>query len=69
MTHPGVGALTALAFVLIIGTPERFRCGKQSVISGNQVIATNVPEPSSLALFGAELIAFVGITRTRLLKR
>jgi hypothetical protein len=24
MTHPGVGALTALAFVLIIGTPERF---------------------------------------------
>src|SRR5271169_3107949 len=29
MTHPGVGALTALAFVLIIGTPERFQCGKQ----------------------------------------
>ena len=29
MTHPGVGALTALAFVLIIGTPERFACGKQ----------------------------------------
>ena len=29
MTHPGVGALTALAFVLIIGTPERFKCGKQ----------------------------------------
>ena len=29
MTHPGVGALTALAFVLIIGTPERFGCGKQ----------------------------------------
>ena len=28
-THPGVGALTALAFVLIIGEPERFRCGKQ----------------------------------------
>jgi transposase len=28
-THPGVGALTALAFVLIIGTAERFRCGKQ----------------------------------------
>ena len=25
MTHPGVGPLTALAFVLIIGTPERFR--------------------------------------------
>ena len=29
MTHPGVGALTALAFVLIIGTTERFQCGKQ----------------------------------------
>ena len=29
MTHPGVGAITALAFVLILGTPERFRCGKQ----------------------------------------
>jgi transposase len=29
MTHPGVGALTALAFVLIIGKAERFRCGKQ----------------------------------------
>ena len=29
MTHPGVGPLTALAFVLIIGTPERFHRGKQ----------------------------------------
>jgi transposase len=29
MTHPGVGPLTALAYVLIIGTPERFHCGKQ----------------------------------------
>ena len=29
MTHPGVGPLTALAFVLIIGTPERFQSGKQ----------------------------------------
>ena len=29
MTHPGVGPVTALAFVLVIGTPERFRCGKQ----------------------------------------
>jgi transposase len=27
-THPGVGSLTALAFVLIIGTPERFGSGK-----------------------------------------
>ena len=29
MTHPGVGALTALAFVQIIGNAERFGCGKQ----------------------------------------
>ena len=29
MTHPGVGPLTALAFVLIIGRAERFQCGKQ----------------------------------------
>jgi transposase len=28
-THPGVGALTALAFVLIIGQAERFGSGKQ----------------------------------------
>jgi transposase len=28
-THPGVGALTALAFVLILGNTERFGCGKQ----------------------------------------
>jgi transposase len=29
MTHPGVGVLSALAFVLVIATPERFHCGKQ----------------------------------------
>ena len=29
MTHPGVGPITALAFVLVLGTPERFGCGKQ----------------------------------------
>jgi transposase len=28
-THPGVGSVTALAFVLIIGEVNRFRCGKQ----------------------------------------
>jgi transposase len=28
-THPGVGPVTALAFVLTIGDPTRFRCGKQ----------------------------------------
>jgi transposase len=29
ITHPGVGPLTALAFVLIIGKADRFQCGKQ----------------------------------------
>src|SRR6202162_5087855 len=29
MRHPGVGPLTALAYVLIIGTPTRFACAKQ----------------------------------------
>jgi len=29
MTHPGVGQITALAFVLTIGEPTRFACGKQ----------------------------------------
>jgi hypothetical protein len=28
MTHLGVGPLTALAYELVIGTPERFHCGK-----------------------------------------
>lgn len=28
-THPGVGPLTALAFVLVIGKADRFQCGKQ----------------------------------------
>ncbi len=28
-THPGVGPLTALAFVWIIGRADRFQCGKQ----------------------------------------
>jgi transposase len=28
-THPGVGAITALAFVLYLGTPDRFSNGRQ----------------------------------------
>jgi transposase len=28
-THPGVGPLTGLAFESVIGTHERFHCGKQ----------------------------------------
>jgi transposase len=33
MTHPGVGTLTALALVLIIGKAERFGCGKQEGVN------------------------------------
>src|SRR5207245_6039875 len=29
MTHPGVGPITALAFVMIRGDPARFQCGRQ----------------------------------------
>jgi transposase len=29
MTHPGIGPITALAFILIIGTPKRLARGKQ----------------------------------------
>ncbi len=29
MTHPGLGPITALAFVLIVDSAERFACGKQ----------------------------------------
>jgi transposase len=28
LTHPGVGPITALAYVLVLGTPDRFCCGK-----------------------------------------
>jgi transposase len=28
MRHPGVGSLTGLAYFLVIGTPDRFPCGK-----------------------------------------
>ena len=28
-THPGVGPITALAYVLVLGTADRFECGKQ----------------------------------------
>ena len=38
-THPGVGPLTALAFVLIIGKADRFQCGKQiGVLSGTGAV-------------------------------
>ena len=40
-----------------------------SVISGQQVIASAVPEPSSLSMCGAVLVAFGGMRRMRLFKR
>jgi transposase len=43
-THPGVGLLTALAFVLVIGTAERFRCGKQ-IASRTSVSESNGVQP------------------------
>jgi transposase len=45
ITHPGVGPVTALAFVLIIGYPERFQCGKQI---GSYIGA--IPEEASSAV-------------------
>jgi len=37
MTHAGVGPLTALAYVLIIGTPERSPRGKQIGTYGGMI--------------------------------
>lgn len=45
MTHPGVGFLTALAFVLIIGTPERFRCIADNPTSQLMAAATYCISP------------------------
>jgi len=44
LTHPGVGPITALAFVLVIGTPHRFRCGKQ-VASYLGLVPRKTPVP------------------------
>lgn len=63
MTHPGVGVLTAPAFELVIGTAERFHCGKQiasyvglvpseesSAIGGDSDISANKATPLVLFL-------------------
>jgi hypothetical protein len=43
MPHPGVGPLTALAYVLIIGTPSRFPRGKQiGNYRGSSLVRTTV---------------------------
>jgi transposase len=59
-THPGVGPLTALAFVLIIGKADRFQCGKQIACylglvpleksSGNQRRLGHITKPGNSLL-------------------
>jgi transposase len=44
MTHPGVGPITGLAYVLVIGTPERFPSGKKiGSYTGSFPVKTPVP--------------------------
>ena len=43
MTHPGVGPLTALAYVLIIGSPERFRCVRNGSYPTDPPVKTVAP--------------------------
>src|SRR6266436_5024363 len=45
MTHAGVGPITGLAYVLVIGTPGRFPCGKQ----GNTLLRFLLVEASQAA--------------------
>jgi transposase len=45
-THPGVGSLTAMAFVLIIGRADRFQCGKGTTPDGAGAHAHHEPAAS-----------------------
>ena len=45
-THPGVGSLTALVFVLIIGKADRFQCGKQIKLPGPGAVGEVEREPA-----------------------
>src|SRR5450759_3367213 len=50
-THPGVGSLTALAFVLIIGKADRFQCGKQIASYLGLVLSLiHISEPTRLGM-------------------
>jgi len=62
MSHPGVGPITALAFVLILGVPDRFRCGKpvgsylglipcEHPVAAGSVSGTSVKQGNSLLRF------------------
>jgi transposase len=64
MTHPGVGSLTALAYVLIIGTPERFHCGKQigKTLLRTRDVGQSVPQAPAPV---AQVQPPVGVTRFR----
>ncbi len=52
MTHPGVGPLTALAFELVIGTPQPFHCGKQIVSLCGTGAVGGVQRRAATWLFG-----------------
>jgi transposase len=70
-THPGVDPLTALAYELVIGTPERFHCGKQLAsyvgLEAAQVAVRSQPEWRSkflhLAMRRGRKIAKVAMAR------
>jgi hypothetical protein len=51
MTHPGVGLLTALAFVLVIGPTERFRYERSALSQNKAAMLEKVenvsPRPAS----------------------
>ena len=64
MTHPGVGALTTIAFVVIIGKADRFSCGPQR---SKIVLTEKIPvfavrragPPDRLKLFDCGLVCIL----------
>jgi hypothetical protein len=66
VTHPGVGPLTALVYVLIIGTPAQFECGKQ--IPSHRM-ANLLPEAPDVTVDSSQAAFFVAprlVVSTRL---
>ena|SRR6266496_3301433 len=52
---------------LTINTGKGFFNGSTSISGGNTTVASSVPEPSTLALFGTGSIAFAGALRRKML--